>query len=104
LPPQLPARLTAPVEKLLVEAAAEEGTAAVARRALEITHRFAPDELACREARDAERDRFRLVLRDDGGISFAGRYGVEAAARILPVLNAYAAPQPSVDGVPDMRD
>lgn len=104
LPPQLPARLTTPVERLLVDVAAEEGTAAVARRALEITHRFAPDELGRLEARAAERDRFRLVLRHDGGISFAGSYGVEAAARILPVLNAYAAPRPVVDGVPDTRD
>jgi hypothetical protein len=104
LPPQLPARLTAPVERLLVEVAAEDGTAAVARRAAEITHRFAPDELARREARAAERDRFRLVLRDDGGISFTGSYGVEAAARILPVLGAYAAPRPTLEGVPDMRD
>jgi len=104
LPPQLPARLTVPVERLLVEVAAEEGTAAVARRAMEITHRFAPDELARREALATERDRFRLVLRRDGGISFTGSYGVEAAARILPVLDAYAAPRPAVDGVPDMRD
>jgi hypothetical protein len=104
LPPQLPARLTSPVEQLLVDVAAEEGTAAVSRRAMEITHRFAPDELARREARAAERDRFRLVLRHDGGISFTGSYGVEAAARILPVLDAYAAPRPAADGVPDMRD
>ena len=104
LPPQLPARLTTPVEQLLVEVAAEEGTAAVMRRATEITHRFAPDELAVREARAAERDRFRLILRHDGGINFVGSYGVETAAHILPVLDAYAAPRPTVDGVPDLRD
>ncbi len=104
LPAEVPARLTAPVEQLLVAVAAEEGTAAVARRAAELAHRFVPDELARREARAAERDRFRLTLRDDGGISFAGSYGVVAAAQILPVLSAYAAPRPAVDGMPDLRD
>ncbi len=104
LPAGLPARFTAPVERLLVDIAAEEGTVAVSRRAAEIVHRFAPDELARREARAAERDRFRLVLRHDGGVSFTGSYGVEAAAHILPVLNAYALPDPTVDGVPDLRD
>ncbi|HET9188154.1 MAG TPA: DUF222 domain-containing protein, partial [Acidothermaceae bacterium] len=54
LPAQLPARLSGPVERLLVEVAAEEGTVAVARRAAEIVHRFAPDELAFREARASE--------------------------------------------------
>jgi hypothetical protein len=96
LPPQLPARLTAPVERLLVEVAAEEGTAAVARRAMEITHRFAPDELARREARAAENDRLAVRLLPDGGITLRARYGVAAAARILPVLDAHAAPRPAV--------
>jgi hypothetical protein len=104
LPPQLPARLTTPVERLLVEVAAEEGAAAVTRRALEITHRFAPDELARREARAAESDRLAVRLLPDGGLTLRARYGVAAAARILPVLDAYAAPRASVDGVPDMRD
>jgi hypothetical protein len=104
LPAGVPARLIIPVEHLLVEAAAQEGTAAVTRRAIEIAHRFAPDELARREARASERDRFNLTLRPDGGISFRGRYGVETAASVLPVLNAFAAPHPAVDEIPDLRD
>jgi hypothetical protein len=96
--------LTAPVERLLVEVAAGEGTSAVARRASEIAHRFAPDELARREARAAERDALAVRLLPDGGISLRARYGVQAAAVILPVLGAYAAPRPGLDGVPDLRD
>src|SRR5690348_14281586 len=104
LPAEAPARLITPVEQLLVDTAAEEGTAAVTRRAMEITHRFAPDELARRETNASEQDRFNLTLRPDGGISFRGHYGVEAAASVLPVLNAFAAPHPAVDGIPDLRD
>ncbi len=104
LPAQLPARLSSPVEELLVEVAAEEGTAAVARRASEVVHRFAPEELAFREARAGERDALAVRLLPDGGITLRARYGVQAAAVILPVLGAYAAPRPGAEGTPDLRD
>jgi hypothetical protein len=104
LPADVPASMITPVEQLLVDTAADEGTPAVARRAMEVVHRFAPDALARREAAATEHDRFHLALRPDGGIRFAGSYGIEAAARVLPVLNAFAAPKPAVDGVPDLRD
>jgi hypothetical protein len=76
----------------------------VARRAAEIVHRFAPDELALREARAAERDALAVRLLPDGGITLRARYGVAAAAVILPVLSAYAAPSQAVGGPPDTRD
>jgi hypothetical protein len=60
--------------------------------------------LARRETKAAEHDRFALTLRADGGIRFTGCYGVQTAAVVLPVLNAFAAPHPAVDGIPDLRD
>jgi len=104
LPPAVPAAMTGRVEELLLEVAAEDGAAAVARAAAGIVHRFAPDELACWEARAGERDKLSVRLLPDGGITLRARYGVEAAARILPVLGAYAAPCQAAGGVPDMRD
>jgi hypothetical protein len=104
LPPQAPAAMTGRVEELLVQVAAEDGAAAVAKAAMGIVHRFAPDELAWREARAAERDRLAVRLLPDGGITLRARYGVEASAVILPALGCYAAPRASSDGTPDLRD
>lgn len=100
----LPAALTGRVEELLLAVAAEDGAAAVARAAAGIVHRFAPDELAWREARAGERDRLSVRLLPDGGITLRARYGVATAAVILPALGCYAAPREAGDGAPDLRD
>jgi hypothetical protein len=50
LPAGVPAALTAEVEDLLVSTGRDEGTRAVAIRAAEITHRFAPELLEEAEA------------------------------------------------------
>ncbi|HEX7104853.1 MAG TPA: DUF222 domain-containing protein, partial [Acidothermaceae bacterium] len=104
LPAAVPAAMTGRVEELLLQVAAEDGAAAVARAAAGVVHRFAPDELAFREARAAERDALAVRLLPDGGITLRARYGVAAAAVILPVLSAYAAPSQAVGGPPDTRD
>jgi hypothetical protein len=104
LPAAVPAALYDRVEHLLVQVAEDDGTQAVAHHAAHITHRFAPDELARRETTDAARNRFTLRLRHDGGIAFTGALGAEAAAGVLPVLNAFAAPRPATDTTPDLRD
>ncbi len=104
LPPEVPARLNERVERLLVEVASEEGTAAVVRRAAEIGHRFAPDALEQAEARQREQTRLRLVQRHDGTVALHGVLDKESGALAWAVLGPHAVPAPSSDGVPDTRD
>jgi len=104
MPAAVPARLTGEVETLLVETAAAEGTRAVTARATEIIHRFAPDALEARETRQTAATALTLRLHPDGTLGLRGHLDVEATARVLPVLNAYAAPRPGTDGSPDFRD
>lgn len=104
LPAQTPAALTTPVEELLVEVATEEGARAVARTAAAITHRFAPETLEASEARQFEANRLKLVTRHDGSLSLRGVFDKEAGALALAVLEPHAAPAPSTDGMPDLRD
>lgn len=104
LPAGVPASLTGEIEQLLVETAAEEGTRAVAARAADITHRFAPDELEAREARQADTNALTLTQRHDGTLGIRGQLDTEHAALALAVLDAHAAPRPSSDGTPDLRD
>ncbi len=92
LPAAVPAAMTGRVEELLLAVAADDGAAAVARAAAGVAHRFAPDELAWREARAADRDTLAVRLLPDGGITLRARYGVAAAAVILPALGAHATP------------
>ncbi|MGH8889796.1 MAG: DUF222 domain-containing protein, partial [Acidothermaceae bacterium] len=103
LPPEVPAALTGEVEALLVETATDEGSRAVAARANDIIHRFAPQELATRETRQADTNRLQLRLHPDGSLGLRAHLDVEAAARVLPVLSAYATPRPATDGTPDSR-
>jgi hypothetical protein len=57
LPAGLPAGLETDIEQLLIEVAVADGTLAVTRRAAEITHRFAPDQLEATEDQQLSRRR-----------------------------------------------
>ena len=104
LPAGVPAALTIQVETLLVDTAREEGTRAVTRRATDIIHRFAPDQLAQEEQEQRHRRRLRLTLHPDGSVGLRGVLDKEAGALAYAVLGPLAAPSPATDGVPDLRD
>jgi hypothetical protein len=104
LPPAVPAALHAEVETLLVETAADEGTRAVADRAADIIHRFAPDALEDREARHRQTNALTLTNRHDGSLGIRGHLDTENAALALAVLGAHATPRPATGGTPDTRD
>lgn len=104
LPAAVPAALLDDVERLLVETAREEGTRAVMHRAIEIVHRFAPEELERSEALQAERTRLRLALRHDGTVAVRGLLDKQAGALAFAVLGPMAAPAPATAGTPDTRD
>jgi hypothetical protein len=104
LPPAVPAAMHDEVEALLVETAADEGTHAVAARAAEIIHRFAPDALEDRENRQRQANALTLTQRHDGSLGLRGHLDTEHAALALAVLGAHAAPRPATDGTPDTRD
>jgi Domain of unknown function (DUF222) len=104
LPAAIPAVLGAEVETLLVEVAKEEGTRAVGRRAAEIVHRFAPEELERIERTRRERNALVLTQRHDGSLGIRGQLDTEHAALALAVLGAHAKPLPRLDGTPDFRD
>ena len=104
LPGDVPAALTSQVEALLVDTAREEGTRAVTRRATEIVHRFAPDQLEQEEQAQRHGRRLRLTLRPDGTVGLRGVLDKEAGALAYALLGPLAAPSPASDGVPDLRD
>jgi hypothetical protein len=104
LPTAIPAALTSQVEHLLVETARDEGTRAVTRRATDITHRFAPEQLENEEQAQREATRLRMTLRPDGTVALRGQLDKEAAALAHAVLGPLAAPASAVDGTPDLRD
>ena len=104
LPAAVPAALTGPVEALLVDIAQTDGTRAVLTRAMEISHRFAPDALERDEAAAAENNALHLNLRHDGRLGLRGVLDKETGALTLAVLGPLAAPRPvDADGIPDLR-
>jgi hypothetical protein len=103
LPPAVPAALVETIEEVLVEVAREEGTRAVVRRAAEIVHRFAPDELERTERDQVEQNRLSLVSCHNGTVAVRGVLDREAGALAFAILGPLAAPLAAVDGIPDQR-
>ena len=103
LPAGVPAASEAEIEGLLVQVARTEGTASVARRAADIVHRFAPEQLEADEEQQVAQRSLRLASRYDGSLAIHGSLDREAAALVMAVLGPLAAPQPSNDAMPDQR-
>jgi hypothetical protein len=104
LPASVPAALTGEVEALLVGVGRDEGTRAVVRRAMQITHQFAPDVLEDQERWAREHRFLALTTRHDGTVAVRGLLDKETGALALAVLGPLAAPAPAVDGTPDPRE
>jgi hypothetical protein len=104
LPGGVPAALTGDIEVLLVDAAREEGTRSVVRRAAEITHRFGPEVLEQQERAAREHRWVLFTHAHDGTLGIRGRLDAEAGALVSAVLAPLAAPAPATDGTPDVRD
>jgi Domain of unknown function (DUF222) len=104
LPASVSAAMTGQVEDLLVATAREEGSRAVTRRAMEITHRFAPEVLEEQEAAARAARFVSLTTRADGNVALRGLLDKEAGALALAVLGPLAAPAPATDGTPDLRE
>jgi hypothetical protein len=102
LPAGVPAGLETDIETLL-EVARDDGITAVIRRAAEISHRFAPDQLEATEQQQVTRRRLQLRSRHDGIWALHGLLDPEASALALAVLSPLAAPQPTTGGNPDPR-
>jgi hypothetical protein len=103
LPAGVAAALVDTIETVLVDVAKEEGARAVARRAAEIVHRFAPDDLETTERRQVELNRLTLVSCHNGTVAVRGLLDREAGALAFAVLSPLAAPRAAVDGIPDQR-
>ncbi len=104
LPAGVPAVQVGSVEQALVDIAAADGAAAVARWATRITQQWAPDLLDQREAAARAARFLSVVTSRDGTVGVSGRFDQEGGALLTAVLGALAAPAPAVDGVPDPRD
>ena len=104
LPASVPAALTGEVEALLVGVARDEGTRAVVRRAMDITHQFAPEVLEDQERWAREHRFLSFTTRHDGTVAVRGLLDKESGALALAVLGPLAAPAPAVDGTPDPRE
>ncbi len=104
LPASVPAALTEQVESLLVGVGRDEGTRAVVRRAMAITHQFAPEVLDDAERWAREHRFLALTTRHDGTVAVRGLLDKETGALALAVLGPLAAPAPAVDGTPDPRE
>jgi Domain of unknown function (DUF222) len=104
LPASVPASLTGQVESLLVGVGRDEGTRAVVRRAMAITHQFAPEVLDDAERWAREHRFLALTTRHDGTVAVRGLLDKETGALALAVLGPLAAPAPAVDGTPDPRE
>jgi hypothetical protein len=104
LPAGVPAALIDEIETLLVQVGRDEGTRAVARRAAQISDRYAPDLLEEKERRARENRFLALTSNHDGSMRLKGFFDPEAAALLSAVLGSLSAPAPSVDGTPDPRD
>jgi hypothetical protein len=104
LPASVPAAMTGEVEDLLLQAASHYGSRAVTRTAINIMYRFAPDVLEEQEATARENRFVSLTTRPDGTVALRGLLDKEAGALAIAVLGPLAAPKPSVDGIPDLRE
>jgi hypothetical protein len=104
LPASVPAALTSEIETLLVGVARDEGTRAVVRRAIAITHQFAPEVLEDQERWAREHRFMSLTTRHDGTVAVRGLLDKESGALALAVLGPLAAPAPALDGTPDLRE
>jgi hypothetical protein len=104
LPASVPAALTTQVEALLVGVGRDEGTRAVVRRAMPITHQFAPEVLEDQERWARENRYLSLTTRHDGTVAVRGLLDKESGVLALAVLGPLAAPAPAVDGTPDLRE
>jgi hypothetical protein len=104
LPASVPAVMSGEVEELLVDTAQQEGQRAVTRRAMEITYRFAPEVLEEQERAAREARSLTLITRADGTVSVRGQLDKEAGALAQAVLGPLAAPAPTIEGMPDLRD
>jgi Domain of unknown function (DUF222) len=104
---QIPARIAheaAPVaERMLVEAARHQQPTALAGTARLLLLRLDPDGAEPRDEQNERRRDFGLREFADGTSKPYGFFTTEATLAVKTILDALAAPQPAVDGLPDDR-